>query len=99
MTDLLTIPALRAQQEAQARELVLERAHRIATTAAEELIRSEGEHLGEDDTFGFALCQLDDHTRDCIGHLVATGQAAAHETEDGYMLVHLLSDDLEGLPL
>lgn len=78
-------------------QLAQERAERIATTAAEELIITEGERLAEDDTYRFAACQIDDHTRECIEHLRFHGRAAAHETADGYMLVQLLDDDA-GVP-
>lgn len=91
----LTIPALQAQQRAQAHQQALERAKRIATIAAEELVMTEGERLAEDDTYGFAACQIDEHTRDCIEHLRHHGRAAAHETDDGYLLVQLLDDDTE----
>ena len=93
----LTIPTLQAQERAQARQIALERAERIATTAAEELIMTEGERLAEDDTYSFAACQIDDHTRECIEHLRFHGRAAAHETSDGYMLVQLLDEDA-GVP-
>lgn len=93
MTLALTIPTLQAQERAQARQRALERAERIAATAAEELVLTEGVRLAEDATYGFALCQLDDHTRECITHLCEQGRAAAHETDDGYMLVQLLGDD------
>lgn len=97
MTDSLTIPTLQAQERALARQIALERAERIATTAAEELVMLEGERLAEDDTYGFAACQMDDHTRDCVAHLVFGGKAAAHETADGYVLVQLLDEDA-GVP-
>jgi len=32
-------------------------------------------------------CQADDHLRDCIAHLNWHGEAACHETEDGYLVV------------
>lgn len=95
--NALTIPTLQAQERAQAQQIAQERAERIATTAAEELIITEGERLAEDDTYGFAARQIDDHTRECIEHLRFHGRAAAHETADGYMLVQLLDDDM-GVP-
>jgi hypothetical protein len=64
-----------------------DRAHRIATMAAEELIRTEGEPTGEADTFLIPQCQADDHMRECIAHLVWHGEAMSEETEDGYVMV------------
>lgn len=98
MPDALTIPTLQAQERAQAHQLAQERAERIATTAAEEIVMTEGERLADDDTYGFAVCQIDDHIRECIEHLRYHGRAAAHETDDGYMLVQLLDDDAEMSP-
>lgn len=89
----LTIPTLQAQQQAQARQLAQKRAQRIATTAAQEVVMFEGDKQTDDDVYCFALCQLDDHMRECIEHLCFHKLAAAHETEDGYMLVQLLGDD------
>lgn len=95
MSDL-TIPTLQAQARARAEEVAMERAERIATTAAQELVMSEGDRIAEDDVYTFAICQMDDHTRDCIEHLRFRNLAAAHETEDGYMLVQLNDDDAIG---
>ena len=66
-----------------------ERAMRIARVAAEELVRSQGEHTNTADEFLIPACQADDHMRDCIAHLVWTGEAVFHEREDGYMVVRL----------
>lgn len=70
--------------------------HRIATVAAEELIRSEGESTGAPDTFLITQCQVDGHMRDCIAHLVWHGEAACYETEDGHIIVLLLDFTLGG---
>lgn len=64
-----------------------DRAHRIATMAAEELIRTEGEPTGEADKFLIPQCQADDHMRECIAHLVWHGEVMSEETEDGYVMV------------
>ena len=91
-------PALQAQEQAQARQLAQERAQRIATVAAQEVVISEGEKQSEDDIYCFARCQLDDHMRECIEHLCFHGLATAYETAEGYVLVQLLGDEKE-LPL
>lgn len=93
-----TTPALQAQKQAHDRQIAQERAQRIATVYAQEVVMSEGEKQSEDDTYCFAECQLDDHMRECIEHLCFHGLAIAHETSEGYMLVQLLSDE-EGPPL
>lgn len=54
-----------------------------------ELIRSEGEATSGIDEFAVPQCQADDHMRDCIAHLCWHGEAASHETEDGYIVVQL----------
>ncbi len=74
---------LQADQKAQARAL------RIASTAAEEVVRTEGEPTGVSDHFTFAQCQVDDYRRDCIDHLVWQGRAASHVDKDGLVLVML----------
>ncbi len=66
-----------------------ERAHRIATIAAQELIQSEGERIDEADTYRIPSCQVDGHTLDCIQHLCWVGEAVIHETPDGYVIVQL----------
>jgi hypothetical protein len=68
-------------------KLADDRAHRIASAAAEELIRSEGEPTNTPDQFAIPQCQADDHLRDCIAHLSWHGEAACHETDDGYLVV------------
>jgi len=65
------------------------RANRIASVAAEELIRSEGEPDSAADGFSIPQCQVDGHMRDCIEHLVWNGEAASWETDDGYLIVRL----------
>ena len=64
-----------------------DRAHRIASTAAEALIRCEGEFTSGIDEYAIPQCQADDHIRECIAHLCWHGEAASHETEDGYIVV------------
>lgn len=72
-----------------AQKMADDRAHRIASMAAEELIRCEGEATSGIDEFSIAQCQADDHMRECIAHLCWHGEAASHETEDGYIVVQL----------
>ena len=76
-------------QEMAKSDIASERAMRIARVAAEELVRSQGEHTNTADEFLIPACQADDHMRDCIAHLVWTGEAVFHEREDGYMVVRL----------
>jgi UTP:GlnB (protein PII) uridylyltransferase len=70
-----------------AEKMADDRAHRIATMAAEELIRTEGEPTGDADKFLIPQCQADDYMRECIAHLVWHGEAMSEETEDGYVMV------------
>ena len=62
------------------------RAHRIASVAAEELIRCEFEST-DTDTYRVHWSKDDEHMRDCIAHLCWHGLAASHETDDGYTVV------------
>lgn len=64
-----------------------ERAHRIASIAAEMLITSEGEPISGIDVYAIPKCRADDHMRDCIAHLCWHGLAVSHETPDGYIVV------------
>lgn len=64
-----------------------ERAHRIASLAAEEIIRCEGEATSGIDEYAIPQCQADDHMRECIAHLCWHGEAASHETDDGYIVI------------
>lgn len=64
-----------------------ERAHRIASLAAEEIIRCEGEATSGLDEYAIPQCQADDHMRECIAHLCWHGEAVSHETDDGYIVV------------
>ena len=64
-----------------------DRAHRIATMAAEELIRTEGEPTDEADNFLIPQCQADEPMRECIAHLVWHGEVMSEETDDGYITV------------
>jgi hypothetical protein len=63
-----------------------DRAHRIASIAAEELIRCEGDSVGPDE-YVLPQCFCDDHVLDCIDHLKWHGEAVSFETEDGYIKV------------
>lgn len=74
-----------------------ERAHRIASLAAEEIVRTEGAHRNAPDEFSLAPCQIDEHTRECIDHLVYCGEAITHALDDGTLLVQLGDFTLEGL--
>lgn len=64
-----------------------ERANRLAAIAAEDLILTEGEPTAAPDEYAIAACQADDHMRECIAHLCASGKAMSHETDDGYIVV------------
>lgn len=66
-----------------------ERTQRIASVAAEELVRDQCEHTNTADEFWIAGCQADDHMRDCIAHLVWIGRAVSHELDDGRIVVQL----------
>ena len=70
-----------------AEKMADDRAHRIASMAAEELIRCEGEATSGIDEYAIPQCQADDHMRECIAHLVWHGEAMSEETEDGYVMV------------
>lgn len=63
-----------------------DRAHRIATIAAEELIRCEGDSVGPDE-YVLPQCSCDEHVLDCLDHLKWHGEAVAFETDDGYVKV------------
>ena len=76
---------LQGDQEAQARAL------RIASTAAEELVRTEGDPTAARDQFTFPQCQVDDHKRACIDHLVWLGRAESQVDKDGLVLVMLVN--------
>lgn len=64
-----------------------DRAHRIASAAAKELIRSEGEATSGIDKYAIPQCQAGDHMRDCVAHLCWHGEAVSHETDEGYIVV------------
>lgn len=66
-----------------------DRAHRIASIAAEEIVISEGERTSGIDEFAIPKCQADDHMIDCIAHLCWHGLAASYETDDGYIVVNI----------
>lgn len=65
-----------------------ERAHRIASMAAEALVRTEGEST-DTDCYRILHCQADEHMLECITHLVYHGQAISHDTDEGYIVVTL----------
>lgn len=65
-----------------------DRAHRIASIAAEELVRCEGQST-DTDCYRIPMCQADEHFRDCLKHLEWSGQAVSFETDDGYIHVTL----------
>ena len=64
-----------------------DRAHRIASAAAEELIRNEGMATIGIDEYAIPQCKADDHMRDCVAHLFWHGEAVSHETDEGYIVV------------
>lgn len=70
-----------------AEKLADDRAHRIASMAAEELIRSEGKLTSGIDEFEIPQCQADDHMRECIAHLCWHGEAASLAGDDGSIVV------------
>lgn len=72
-------------------EMQIDRACRIASTAAEEILRSEciANELGE---FVVPQCDVDDHMRECIAHLCWRGEAVSLETDDGYIVVKMCDD-------
>lgn len=72
-----------------ATKLADDRAHRIASIAAEDLICAEGTPTSGIDEYAIAQCQADDHLRECIAHLCWRGEAVIHETDDGYIIVQL----------
>lgn len=72
-------------------------AHRIASMAAEELVRCEGAPTNAPDEFALAPCQIDEHMRECIEHLIYSGLAITFEREDGTLIVQLGDFTLEGL--
>jgi len=79
--------AARKIERQLAEKMADDRAHRIATMAAEELVRTEGEPTNEADKFLIPQCQCDDHMRECIAHLVWHGEAMSEDTDDGYVMV------------
>lgn len=87
----------RAAEIERQRAAADERAHRIASMAAEELVRCEGAHTNAPDEFALSPCQIDEHTRECIDHLIYSGLAITFEREDGTLLVQLGDFTLEGL--
>jgi hypothetical protein len=60
-----------------------DRAHRLASIAAEEFIRCNGLATGTADEFIFHGADLaDEHFQDCIAHLKWAGQCAVFEHEE-----------------
>lgn len=82
-----------------AEKVANDRAHRISSVAAEELIRSEGEATSGVDEFAIPQCQADEHMRDCIAHLSWHGEAVSYETDDGYIIVNLGDYTLSSLSM
>ncbi|MFN7725184.1 MAG: hypothetical protein ACK5QH_08955 [Rubrivivax sp.] len=66
-----------------------QRARLIATTAALDLVQCELTKTDAPDEWRIPACQADDHTRDCIAHLVWSGEAVSWDTPDGYIMVRL----------
>lgn len=77
--------------------MAYENAHAIASVAAEELIRTEGQATSCPDEYAIPQCQADDHMRRCIKHLVWAGLAHSEKTADGYIVVRLQDLTLESL--
>lgn len=71
----------RRQHRAAAVRAALDRAHRIATVAAEALVRSQGRRTHRQYELLLAACQLDQHLRDCIEHLAWHGRAVSRQDE------------------
>ena len=60
-----------------------DRAHRIATTAAEEFVRCNGLSTNAADEFVFHGADLaDEHFQDCIAHLEWAGQCVVFEGDE-----------------
>jgi len=64
-------------------------AHEIAACAAIELLRSNAEPGQGPYEWLITPCQADDHMRQCVEYLVATGRATKAETCDGYWVVQI----------
>ena len=66
-----------------AEKMADDRAHRLASIAAEEFIRCNGLSTGTADEFVFHGADLaDEHFQDCIAHLKWSGQCAVFEREE-----------------
>lgn len=70
-----------------AEKMADDRAHRIASVAAEDLIRCEGVATSGIDEYAIPQCRADDYMRECIAHLCWCGEAASHETDEGDIVV------------
>ena len=68
-----------------------DRAHRIASRAAEDLIRCEGVNTNIEE-YSIQQEQVDQHMLDCISHLCWHGEAVQHKTNDGLILIQLGND-------
>lgn len=81
----------RRHRRAQAVQQAIGRADRIASVAAEALVRSQGVSTPRRDEYLIAAVMVDPHVRDCIEHLVwhgrAMSQAQAHGS--GALVVQL----------
>lgn len=84
----MSIETTRQQVRDRLRHLADERAHRLASTYSEEVVRCEGEST-DTDCYRIPHCQADEHVLECISHLVWHGQAISTDTDDGYIAVQL----------
>lgn len=75
----------------------VDRAVRIASNAAEELIRAEGVPTPYPDEFALAPDQIDERMQECIDHLRWHGLAVQVECDEGTVVVQLGDFTLEGL--
>lgn len=90
MSDLPPTTHRRTEAEAD------ERARRIASIAAEGLVRCEGRPTSTPDEFVIPLAEFDGHLRECVEHLVWQGEVVI--TEAGDDLVVLFWDVTMGSP-
>ena len=75
----------RINRRAQAVQQAEERAHRIASVAAEALVRSQGLSTSRRDEYLIATVMADPHVRDCIEHLVWHGRAMSQAQARGHL--------------
>jgi hypothetical protein len=65
----------------------MDRAIRIASIAAEELICSEGAPTGRSEEWTIPPGCADEYLLECVAHLCWTGEAVSRETDDGHIIV------------